>query len=142
MHDTEQRLERFIDRALRQQPLLRAPAGLEARVLAQLALQAALPWWRKSFASWPLAAKALFVVACGGLIKLAFSSTTWVLGAAAAPAASVRNTAQVANSLGDVSRLLLESIPSHWLYLAITLGVGFYLALFGLGATAYRTLYK
>ncbi len=142
MHDIEQKLERFIDGALRQQPPLRAPAGLQARVLSELARRRALPWWRNSFSSWPLAARAAFVVACGGFIKLAFTSTTWVLGAAAAPAASVRNTAHVANSLGDVARILVDSIPSHWVYVGAALGVVFYVALFGIGATAYRTLYK
>jgi hypothetical protein len=142
MQDSKQKLERFIDQALRQQVPLRAPAGLQARVLFELARRAALPWWRMSFAHWPLAARAGFIVACGALIKLAFSSTTWVLGAAEAPAASVRNGAHVASSLGDVVRILFDSIPSHWLYLAAALGVAMYLTLFGVGAAAYRTLYK
>ena len=142
MQDTEQKLEQLIGQALRRQPLLRAPTGFESRVLAQLARRAALPWWRNSFMSWPRAAQAAFVVACVALIKLAFTSTAWVLGAAAAPAASVRSTAHVADSLGDVARLIFSSIPSHWLYIAAVLGVGMYLTLFGVGAAAYRTLYK
>ena len=142
MQDTSDKLERFIDKALRQQPPLHAPAGLQARVLSQLARRAALPWWRMSFSHWPLAARALFIVACCGFIKLAFTSTGWVLGAAEAPAASVRNGAHVAESLGDVVHLLFNSIPSHWLYLAAALAVGLYLTLFGVGAAVYRTLYK
>ena len=144
MHDpdSEQKLERFIDQALRQQPMLQAPASLQSRVLTELARRAALPWWRCSFASWPLAAKAIFITTCGALIKLAFSGTGWVLGAAAAPAASVRSTAEVASSLGDATRLIFSSIPSYWIYLGAGFAAVLYLALFGLGATAYRTLYK
>jgi hypothetical protein len=142
MQDSEQKLERFIDQALRQQPPLRAPASLQARVLNELARRAALPWWRRSFASWPLAARAGFIIVCGIFIKLAVTSTTWVLGAAEGPAASVRSTAHVAGSLREVARLIFESIPSHWLYLAAALAVAMYLTLFGVGAAAYRTLYK
>lgn len=140
--NVDQKLERFIDQALRQQPALRAPASLQSRVLAELARRAALPWWRCSFSHWPLAAKGIFVAACGALIKLAFSGTGWVLGAASAPAASVRSTAEVASSLGNVTRLIFESIPSYWIYLGAGFAAVLYLALFGLGATAYRTLYK
>src|SRR5262245_18790950 len=110
----DQKLEQFIDQALRQQPTLRAPASLQARVLTELARRAALPWWRCSFSHWPMAAKAIFVGACGALIKLAFSGTGWVLGAASAPAASVRSTAEVASSLGSATRLVFDSIPSYW----------------------------
>ena len=140
--DIEQKLERFIDRALRQQTLLRAPASLQSRVLSELARRAALPWWRCSFSHWPMAAKAAFFAACAALIKLAFSGTGWVLGAAAAPAASVRSTAEVASSLGSATRLIVESIPTYWIYLGAGFAAVLYLALFGLGATAYRTLYK
>lgn len=142
MENREQKLERLIGLALRQQPPLRAPAGFESRVLAELARRAALPWWRTSFANWPVAARVAFLVACAGLVKLAFSSTAWVLGAAAAPVSSVRSTAQVASSLGDAAHLLYSSIPSLWLYIAAGAGIGVYVMLFGLGATAYRTLYK
>ena len=140
--DIDQKLERFIERALRQQPTLRAPANLQSRVLAELARRAALPWWRCSFSHWPLAAKGIFVAACAALMKLAFSGTGWVLGAASAPAASVRSTAEVASSLGSATRLVFDSIPSYWIYLGAGFAAVLYLALFGLGATAYRTLYK
>jgi hypothetical protein len=92
--------------------------------------------------NWPLAARAGFVIVCGIFIKLAFTSTTWVLGAAEGPAASVRNTAQVAGSLGETAHLIFASIPSQWLYIGAALAVAMYLTLFGIGAAAYRTLYK
>lgn len=128
--------------ALRRQPALRAPEGLQSRVLTELARRAALPWWRSSFSHWPLAARAAFILLCGGFIKLAFTSTSWVLGAAVAPAESARNTAHVASSLGDIVRVLISSIPNHWIYIGAVFFAAMYLALFGLGATAYRTLYK
>ena len=36
-------------------------------MLAELARRAALPWWRKSFAHWPMAARAAFVVLGAGI---------------------------------------------------------------------------
>jgi len=52
--------EARIGRLLRQLPDRRAPAGLEARVLAEIARRAALPWWRTSFTHWPAAARVSF----------------------------------------------------------------------------------
>src|ERR1700738_3597831 len=67
-----QTLERLLDRALRELPLRRAPLTLESRVFGELQRRAALPWWRRSFAHWPLLARAAFLVICGVLIRLAF----------------------------------------------------------------------
>ena len=47
---------------LRNLPDRKAPAGLEARVLAEISRRAALPWWRKSFAHWPVAVRLGFLI--------------------------------------------------------------------------------
>jgi len=50
-------LAKRVDAELRALPLVRAPAALQARVLAELARRQALPWWRQSFRDWPMAAQ-------------------------------------------------------------------------------------
>src|SRR5712672_3854389 len=65
-------LERLLDRTLHELPLRRAPLTLESRVFGELERRAALPWWRRSFAHWPLLARAGFLVICGALISAAF----------------------------------------------------------------------
>src|SRR3954470_16437940 len=55
-------LETFVTRALRDQPARRAPQTLEARVMAELARRASLPWWRQSYQHWPAAIRGSFFV--------------------------------------------------------------------------------
>src|SRR6185437_10884347 len=61
-------LEQLLDRTLHPLPLRRAPPTLQSRVLEELQRRAALPWWRRSFAHWPSAARAGFVLVCLALI--------------------------------------------------------------------------
>src|SRR5207247_1447534 len=75
----EQRLERTVHQTLRELPLRRAPLSLESRVLAEIQRRVLLPWWRKSFTHWPVAARAAFVVISGGFIKLAWTLSVWVM---------------------------------------------------------------
>jgi hypothetical protein len=65
-------LEQLVRRQLVGQPPLRAPAGLEARVLAAIAAQSR-PWYSRGFQHWPLAWKALFLL-------LAVLLASWVSG--------------------------------------------------------------
>jgi hypothetical protein len=142
MQNDSPKLEDLIDRTLRAQPPLRAPSGFETRVWHELARLAALPWWRRSFAYWPLAARALFVLASGVFIKLALTGADWMSDAAAAPVASVQAKARLASSLMETGAALAHAIPPQWLYVGVACGAVMYMLLFGLGATAYRTLYK
>ena len=50
-------LENFIHQTLRSLPDRPAPRSLESRVLAAIEARAALPWWKQSFAQWPVAAR-------------------------------------------------------------------------------------
>lgn len=144
------KLEHFVSEAFRDLPARRAPSSLELRVQAEIARRAALPWWRKSFLSWPLAARAAFVVVCGLVVR-------FVLMAIASPSA-VSATAQVKARVQsdfvwlDAARALLtalvhsveaicSAIPALWLYGGAAVFIALYIALFGLGAAAYRTLY-
>jgi len=144
--DSDQRLEQRIDALLHAQPLRRAPATLEARVLAAIAQDAASPWWQRGFGQWPLAA------------RLGFLSTSLALGAGlmwltglvrAVPWPQALQHAQewvqVATRLGSVAiaaaAAVQQSIPLWWLDCAVAFGVTLYLALFAVGAAAYRALH-
>jgi hypothetical protein len=147
--DSEQRLERAIGYALKGLPLLRAPSELEGRVLNELERRAAFPWWRVSFAHWPAAPRVVFVVICAALVAATIvggvSALVGVrsLNEIAAPVLSwLQPFLAVMSSAGGVAALLVRIIPPLWLYGGMTLGIMLYVALFGLGAAAYRTLYR
>ncbi len=147
-NDTDAKLERLLHGALRGVAQRPAPANLEARVLAAIALGAALPWWRRSFTHWPVAARLAFVAICAALTWLSMLavgrtpvdalpldrssifSSGWLRGAAALSGA----TAQLLESL-------VRAIPFAWLAGGLAVGAILYVSLFGLAITAYRTLY-
>ena len=142
----ERRLESVIDEALRELPPRRAPAGLEARVLAEVRRRAALPWWQHSFAGWPAIARVGFLLMCVLLVGLAFLGGVWAvqnLGSPAVGALSLpwaRHLVALVTVAGDLASLI-RVVPSHWLYQGLAASVMLYAALFGLGIAAYRTLY-
>lgn len=146
----EQNLERTIDRTLRALPPRSAPASLEARVLAEIARRAALPWWKQSFVHWPLAARGAFIVVSAAMAKLAIFATVWVMGDFDAGTFRQAFTNQFAwletalsmlRIVGDFFAVMGRNIPALWLYGAVAIVATLYVALFGLGAAAYRTLY-
>lgn len=146
--EAEQRLEQAMNQALSGLPLRRAPATLEARVFGELQRRAALPWWRVSFASWPLGARVAFVLICAALV-----AATILGGASAYLGGKPWNEAfalvlswahpimVVMSSAGGLAALVMRAIPPLWLYGGLGLGILLYVMLFGLGAAAYRTLY-
>src|SRR5262249_30084064 len=130
------------------QPLRRAPISLEQRVLAQLAGQRAIvSWWRRGFAHWPMAARAAFLLASVGFVKLAISGVLSAISfvgsreIAGTALSWVEVGARVASMVESAGSFLLHTIPPTWLYAAAAVGVVSYALLFGLGTVAYRTLY-
>ena len=79
MKHSPEDLEKFIHQTLRALPARRAPHSLESRVRAAIAARAALPWWRQSFARWPLAARVAFFIGSAGVAKVALMAAVWVL---------------------------------------------------------------
>jgi hypothetical protein len=143
----EARLERLIHGVLREQPPLRAPASLEARVLQAIEREA-LPWWRAGFAQWPLGAKAAMFAALVLVSKLTLDVVMWLFSNPTPVSNTVehtilraKSTAGVFTSLLQVGQSLFNVIPTHWITLALVFAAGMYFVLFVLGATAYRTLY-
>ncbi len=144
--ENEQNLERLIHQTLRSLPDRRAPRSLESRVLAAIEARAARPWWQKSFAQWPVAARATFlVVSTFSLLFAAWFagvfSLTPVADVVVAKFSWVTALRSAMAELGEVGALLFRNIPAMWLYGALAAVGLLYATLFGLGATAYRTLY-
>jgi hypothetical protein len=142
-HD-ELKLEQLIHQTLRALPDRKAPRTLESRVLAGIAARQALPWWRQSFAHWPVLVRVAFLALAGGLaaglVLLGATSSADVLPAVReflAPLAQVR---VVSTFVADLSETIFRSIPTLWLYGVVAFIATLYAALVGLGATAYRTL--
>jgi len=137
-----ERLEQFVASLARSQPPRRAPASLEARVFAQISAQ---PWWRKGFVHWPVWARAAFLVASVGFVRLALagvmSLTDLVRSADVAGVDTLHRTGQAVSTTVSLGELLFHAIPPVWLYAGAAVGFILYAALFGLGTFAYRTLY-
>jgi hypothetical protein len=143
------KLEASIHRVLRSIPDRKAPACLEARVLAELNRRASLPWWRRSYAYWPSGARVAFFVGSAiaaalivsGLIVLARSSATSAFeGGVAARFSWLVLARDIFASANARFWLVIRAIPPIWLYGAIgTIGIC-YAALAAIGAATYRAL--
>src|SRR4051794_8580369 len=123
--DHDAKLERLIHRTLRDLPSRHAPRSLEQRVLAEIERRAALPWWRKSFAHWPVAARAGFILVSAGFAKLAIMLGVWVMAgfdgaqfkeAFAPQFARLDSALLVVNAIGSSFDILFRNIPPLWLY--------------------------
>ena len=148
--DNHEKLERLVHRTLRELPPRTAPRSLEQRVLAELARRAAQPWWRKSFVHWPVPARGMFIVASAGVVKLVLMAAVWVMAgfdtaqfrdAFAQPFSWMERIVVVMNAASGFFEIMFRNIPSLWLYGGIAFVVALYVALFGLGAAAYKTLF-
>jgi hypothetical protein len=145
----DRQLEQFIGSVLRQQPLRRAPATLEARVLSALESQAVQPAWQLGFSRWPWAARILCLPVGAALVWLSFLTTARLvsLGQAlsrSAPASAAESGWRWFESLGlalqALGNLVSHAIPQWLLYGGAGVALLMYAAFFGLGAAAFRTL--
>lgn len=150
MKPSPEDLEKFIHQTLRSLPARRAPLSLESRVRAAIEARAALPWWKQSFAAWPVAARVAFLIGSAGIAKLAIMAVVWAMagfdGALLANAFStqfawVQTVSGVFTAIGNFFGTVYRAIPPLWLYGGLAAVAALYAALFGLGATAYRLLY-
>jgi hypothetical protein len=146
--ESEQKLEQILHHALSGLPPRRAPGTLESRVATELARRALLPWWRASFAAWPVAARVTFILVCAVLgVATILGGISAYLGdrsfdeASAVLLSWAHPFLTVVSSAGGLVALLVRVIPPLWLYGILGVGAFLYVTLFGLGAAAYRTLY-
>ena len=146
MNESE-KLERFVGQVLKAQPLRKAPPTLERRVFAAIERRIAQPWWRQSLLHWPIPARVAFLLASFGIVKLALMGVMWLIADSQTAPVVTRSVsfyehlASFVSTLSSLVSTLFHAIPPQWLAGALILTVLLYLALFALGATAYRTLY-
>ena len=146
MTDGLEKLEQLVDRLAREQPPRRAPSSLEARVFARIAAQRAdIPWWRSGFAHWPLAARAVFLIASYGFVRLAIAGAVSMASLFQSnqftALAALHRVGEAASSIASVGDTVVSAIPPAWLYGLAIVALVLYASLFGLGTFAYRTLY-
>jgi hypothetical protein len=137
-----------LGQVLRGLPPRAAPRTLEARVLREIERRAAQPWWLRSFAHWPVGARAAFLLLCAAALGAAFFGTSIALDAfrsmhdagalASSPAHRLFALASAAQQIWTV---LVDIVPTGWLRAALAATTLLYVMLFTLGAVAYRWLY-
>jgi hypothetical protein len=146
-----EQLEQLVHRELRGLPLRQAPRSLESRVLAAIEHQATVAWYHKSWAYWPGAVKAAFLGVATGVSGAAIAAFYLITQGAETSAL----TAAAGERFGGVAALFhvcrwmagyvsdtIASIPPLWLYGGLAFVAALYATFFGLGAAAYRTLYR
>ena len=148
-HD-EQKLERLIHQTLRELPMRRAPSTLEDRVLFEIERRAALPWRKRGFAHWPIAARLAFILVSAGLVKVAWTAALWAFSGFdavqfqqmfATQIGWIENARVVVGAIAGFFEIILRNIPAFWLYGTFAVAAALYATFFGLGAAAYRSLY-
>ena len=148
---TPEELEKFIHQQLRGLPARRAPRSLEARVMAALEQQAMIPWYHKSWSYWPAAVRGAFLALAtavtGAVVAAFYFGVTGVETSAVVTQAGERlsfftQIYHVATWIADLAGQVCSQIPSIWLYGGLATIAALYAAFFGLGAVAYRALYR
>jgi hypothetical protein len=145
-----QKLDHLMQKTLGDLPPRRAPVALEERVLAEIARRAAMPWWRKSYAHWPLVARCAFLLGSGAVLKGVIMAAVWVLvgfetasyhEAFASSFPWINTISALAGSLVEYLGAVLAAIPRFWLYAGVICVTAMYATLFGVGAFAYRVFH-
>ncbi|MBI2518737.1 MAG: hypothetical protein HYV95_17820 [Opitutae bacterium] len=148
---TPAELEQLIHRELRSLPPRRAPRSLESRVMAAIEHRATVVWYHQSWSYWPAAVRTAFLVVATGLAgaivtAISLMSRGLDAGAAVQQAGSRFPLAAQLYAAGawtaDLVSHLVGSIPALWLYGGLATVAALYATFFGLGAAAYRTLYR
>ena len=148
---TPEELEKFIHQNLRSLPVRPAPRSLEARVLAAIEQQATIPWYHKSWSHWPAALRAAFLALATGVTGV-FIGAFYLMFTGAETSALVAQIGarlslftKIYHTAGWIAEFIVNvfsSIPPLWLYGGLALIAALYATFFGLGAAAYRTLYR
>ncbi len=148
---SDEKLERLVGQVLRDQPLRRAPASLEARVLGELAARARLPWWRRGIATWPAAVRIPVIAGCAVCVPLVWVLSVWLAERLVAvtthprvaePISNLYDAGRVIAALGAITAHIIQSIPREWLLGGILATGTLYAALFALLAVGYSLLWR
>ena len=146
---TDEKLERLVSQVLRDQPLRRAPASLEARVLGELAAQARLPWWRRGIATWPASVRIPVIAVCAVSVPAVWILSVWLAARLASvtrsrmagPLATITDAGHTVSWLSALTTHIIESIPREWLVGGFIATATLYATLFALVAVGYSLLF-
>lgn len=148
---TPEELENFIHQQLRGLPPRTAPRTLEARVLAAVEQRAMIPWYHQSLSYWPAPFRIAFLVLATGVTGLVVSGfyfgysgvdKTFFSAEATEHLGFVTKLYHVGVWIAGLGAQVFASIPTVWVYGTATAIALCYAVFFGLGAAAYRTLYR
>jgi hypothetical protein len=142
-------LEVLVHCTLRAQPPRRAPRSLESRVFAELARQAALPWWHKSYAFWPAPMRVAFFVLSAiaaaalvaGVFFLSSGASLELASEVAGRFAWLSFAQETFSAISDRALSVWRVIPPLWLYGGAAVLATAYATLLGVGAAAYRAFF-
>ena len=89
-----------------------------------------------------MAARLVFLAASVGVVKVALMIAMWIASPLDSPAVSVDLPSQVAwlQTLLVAIGSVVRTVPSLWVHVGLAILALMYAALFGIGATAYRTM--
>ena len=145
---TPEELEKFIHQQLRSLPARPAPRSLESRVLSALEHRASIPWYHQSWSYWPATVRVLFLIfataIAGGVVAafyFGFDSQA-VAAHAGERLGFLTRIYHVATWISSLFSQVVTGIPPLWLYGGMAFIATLYATFLGLGAAAYRTLYR
>ena len=145
---TPEELEKFIHQQLRSLPARPAPRSLESRVLSALEQRASIPWYHQSWSYWPATVRVVFLIfataIAGGMVAAFYSGfdSNAVAAQAGERLGFVSRIYHVATWISSLVSQVVASIPPLWLYGGMAFIATLYATFLGLGAAAYRTLYR
>ena len=144
----EKKLEDLVHRRLRQLPELEAPATLLPRVMAAIVARQQLPWWRRSWTTWPRGTRMGFFVLLM-LIALTMLGGGWQAWNTVAASrygvgleqflAPVLSLGQLVVVLAHGLSLTVKTLIMQPVFVAGLIAIGLmYLTCIGLGSACFR----
>src|SRR5687768_17419718 len=137
----QQDLEKFIHERLNQLPEKTAPESLVVDVLARIAAQKELPWWKQSFMAWPRGIQTALIVALScltGAVVCWASEPANQISSSIPSAQSFGWMAQMVDALVAAMRLTLKNLTWQWFAGVAALFVVMYGACLAGGMALYR----
>jgi hypothetical protein len=119
----DQQLEAEINRALKALPELTAPASLASRVMAAIDKRDTVPWYRRSWQSWPLAVRCCSL----GVMLLLFCAAcfaAWTFSGSGMSALALQKAGEWASGF-EVVLNTLGAILNAFVLVGKKLGTGF-----------------
>jgi len=145
--DNDRQLEREISRELKALPELTAPVSVASRVRAAIELRLNVPWYRRSWVTWPLALRmaslAAMLALFGGLCLAGWevSQTETIMSAtqrAGQWISGLNTVGSVLNILADSVTLVVKKLGTIFIVTClVATGLGYAIFL-GLGTVYFR----